>query len=277
MVEAAGDPTPVTSELRRYRDGVDALQGVQRKGPASVRVQRSVRRGAVPGMLHLTPAERASDEVVLWLHGGSFVAGSVRSHERIAARMAAELGREVALVDYRLAPEHTFPAALDDACAAVDHTRAVAPIILGGDSAGGAIATTVARELEKPARGLLLAYLLLDLRLCWQPPGPSQERARLRDFIELYRGAHPVDDPLLSPASGKLPEVDVIAVAAAADDPLRTEALRLASDASAAGRVVASWVEPGTRHAFLVHDEPSRAVDATLTRFGHALAMRGSR
>ena len=66
----------------------------------------------------LTPPAARSDAVVLYLHGGGYVIGSPRSHRHLAAAIAGAAGTRALLLDYRLAPEHPFPAALDDAVAA---------------------------------------------------------------------------------------------------------------------------------------------------------------
>ena len=115
------------------------------------------------------PAERLrppgvrTDAAVLYLHGGGYVIGSPRSHRHLAAAIARAAGVQALLLDYRLAPEHPFPAALDDALAAVQwlQTQGVAAnrIVVAGDSAGGGLtmATLLAlrdRNMGKPAGGV---------------------------------------------------------------------------------------------------------------------------
>src|SRR5207253_11051350 len=96
------------------------------------------------------PGARA-DAATLYLHGGGYVIGSPRSHRHLAAAIARAAGTRALLLDYRLAPEHPFPAALDDAVAAYQWLlgRGIAPgrIVLAGDSAGGGL--TVARSEER--------------------------------------------------------------------------------------------------------------------------------
>jgi len=104
----------------------------------------------------LTPPGVRTDAVVLYLHGGGYVIGSPRSHRHLAAAIARAAGTRALLLDYRLAPEHPFPAALGDAVAAYQWLLAqgIAPgrVVVAGDSAGGGL--TVATLLALRDRGL---------------------------------------------------------------------------------------------------------------------------
>jgi phosphinothricin tripeptide acetyl hydrolase len=112
-----------------------------------------------PGEWLRPPAAR-SDGALLYLHGGGYVIGSPRSHRHLAAAIARSAGLPALLLDYRLAPEHPFPAALEDAVAAFEWllARGIAPerIVLAGDSAGGGltVATLLAlRDRQLPGAG----------------------------------------------------------------------------------------------------------------------------
>jgi acetyl esterase/lipase len=122
------------------------------------------------------PPEQTSDGAVLWIHGGGFVIGAASMNDTRCSRYAAEFGTVVVSVEYRLAPEHPFPAPLDDCFAAwtwmqeqaerlgVDPHR----IVVGGESAGGGLAATLAQRLHdnggpQPAAQLLV-YPMLDDR-----------------------------------------------------------------------------------------------------------------
>ena len=91
---------------------------------------------------------------IVWLHGGGYVFGSPHSHAAAASRLAAITGSRVLVPDYRLAPEHPWPAALDDACAFVSGCEA--PVAIVGDSAGGHLAVNVARRLPSKVHALAL-------------------------------------------------------------------------------------------------------------------------
>ena len=117
------------------------------------------------------PAEPSRGTIV-YLHGGAFTAGSLTSHRALVARIARATGCRVLAVDYRLAPEHPFPAGLDDCAAVVAALLASgldpAELIVAGDSAGGGLATAVLLRRrdggEAPLAGVLLSPWL-DLRL----------------------------------------------------------------------------------------------------------------
>lgn len=124
---------------------------------------------AVPVRLY-RPRGGPGDRVVLYFHGGGFILGGLDSHDIVTARLAADLTALVVAVDYRLAPEHLFPAAFDDCLASLAHVRAEpaafglrAPrVVLMGDSAGANLAAAVAiaaRQQDLPApAGQVLFY-----------------------------------------------------------------------------------------------------------------------
>src|SRR6202023_1790268 len=115
-----------------------------------------------------TPAG-APRGTVLFFHGGGFVLGDLESHHRLCGRLAAQSGARVVAVDYRLAPEHPFPAATDDAAAAVDWGMprldelggAGAGFVVAGDSAGGNLAAVVAQQAGDSVRDRLRLQVLL--------------------------------------------------------------------------------------------------------------------
>src|SRR5258708_6036745 len=119
-----------------------------------VKVER-VTAGAAPAEWLRPPSARAG-HAVLYLHGGGYVIGSPRSHRHLAAAIAGAAATDALLLDYRLAPEHPFPAALEDAVAAYQWLLAqgIAPgrVVVAGDSAGGGL--TVATLLSPRDRGL---------------------------------------------------------------------------------------------------------------------------
>ena len=108
--------------------------------------------GEVPIRIY-TPVGDGPFPVLIFLHGGGFTIGSINSHDPVTRQLAAQAEAIVVSVDYRLAPEHPFPAAVDDACAALRwaHANAAAlgadprRVAIGGDSAGSNLATVVAQ------------------------------------------------------------------------------------------------------------------------------------
>lgn len=184
----------------------------------------------------------ADDAVLVWFHGGGFVAGSLEAVDPLCRTLARRLGSTVLSVAYRLAPENPFPSGLEDALAAVAAVATrpeVRRLAVGGDSAGGALAAGVSRLLAVPLRAQVLLCPFLDASLsCPSVKEKGQDfpltEAALRGFVQMY-GGDPTD-PRLSPLLGTdfagLPPTVVVT---AENDPLRDEAELYAERVLAAG------------------------------------------
>lgn len=132
--------------VSQQRSLIEHLSGVRRL-PRRVR-REDVTLGERPAE-KLTPGGGADDRAILYLHGGGYIVGSTRTHRALAAHLADAAGCAVFLLDYRLAPEHPYPAALDDAEGAF-HALAAEfdEVAVGGDSAGGGLALALAIRLR---------------------------------------------------------------------------------------------------------------------------------
>jgi acetyl esterase/lipase len=149
-----GPPFPVGVQ-RRWQDGLSRLTA----RPRGV-VRDRVVLGGRPA-LRLDPPDRQPGCAVLWLHGGAFVTGSFATHGSFAAALARAAGVRVYLLDYRLAPEHGHPAAVDDALAALGYVPEER-VVLGGDSAGGCLALLTALAQTRALDGLALVSPVVD-------------------------------------------------------------------------------------------------------------------
>jgi acetyl esterase len=230
---------------------------------------------------------------LLYLHGGGFVMGDLDSHDSTCRRLARTADVTVMALDYRRAPEHPGPIAVQDAVAAwvwVSGRLAelggdpAAGLALAGDSAGGAIAVLAAVRLRKTGHrptALLLAYPNADMTLS-QPSIESEghgwglEAEDLRWFVEQWvpdpaRRADPAVSPLHADLSGLPPVV----LATAEHDPLRDEGEALAVRLRDAGVEVDHRPHPGLVHGFLglghVSPAAARAGSALFTRFAQLL------
>ncbi|MDR9392484.1 MAG: alpha/beta hydrolase [Trueperaceae bacterium] len=252
---AAGPRTPVA----RTRDEVWAGPN----GPVPVRIYHPRPTEVRPADVHDGDAPDAHPRVpdvppglVVLLHGGGFVFGDLETHDETARRTAAEAGVVVVSVDYRLAPEHPFPAGVEDAAFATTEAVARAPslgadparAVVAGDSAGGNLAAVVARRLRDaggpPLAGQALVYPTTDLR----PDGGWRSRETLATGYGLTQDAmtwfaaqylrsetdahHPDASPHLAPDLRDLPPAFVLT---AAFDPLRDEGDAYADRLAAAG------------------------------------------
>lgn len=133
------------------------------RAPRGLNVE-AVRLGGIPGK-RLTPA-KAGDHHILYLHGGAYISGGSRSHVPIAGQLANAAGANAWLVDYRLAPEFPYPAAVDDALAAyrglLDRKIPASKIAIAGDSAGGGLSLAVTLAIRDAGIPLPAALALLS-------------------------------------------------------------------------------------------------------------------
>jgi acetyl esterase len=248
--------------------------------------------GGLP--LRLYRPALAPRPLVLYLHGGFFVLGSLESHDSVCRRLASLAGVAVLAVDYRLAPEHPAPAAVDDAVAAFGWAvarpgelgaRPAAGIALAGDSAGGtiaALAAAAARDRGTPASALLLAYPNADMTLSspsvriegdrWGPH-PDDLRWSVRQWIP-----DPARRAEFSPVHADLAGLPPTMIATAECDPLRDEGFRLHERLREAGVPVSYVAHRGLVHGFLGQADISpaarRAGDELFTRFGQLVSSR---
>jgi acetyl esterase len=232
----------------------------------------------------LRPPE-ATGGALVFFHGGGWVLGSVETHDRQCRQLAAASGATVFNVDYRLAPEHRFPAAYDDALAVTQHVLEAGEafgidptrVAVGGDSAGGNLAAATAIGLRRSDTPALLCQLLIypavDAEMSSasfeeNADGPFLTRADMAWFYEHYLGPPSTDrrDWRLSPLhADDLSELPPALVVTASLDPLRDEGEGYAQALAAAGGRASAVRYPGATHGFFgwAHlAEPSRQVMA---------------
>jgi acetyl esterase len=228
--------------------------------------------------------------LLVYLHGGMWILGDLTTHDRLCRRIAAEAGIEVLAVDYRLAPEHRWPAAVEDAIAAVRWAaeRTDAPAIgIGGDSAGGCVATLAALKLrgELPLAAQILLCPNTDLtgaRPSMAEPAsaaggldPETVLAAARLWMpDVARHADGDVSPLHARDLSGLPPTVLLT---AGDDPLRDEGNAYASRLRDAGVPVVHREEPGLPHGFvqaydLVREDAAAATDRAIADIARALA-----
>jgi acetyl esterase len=223
--------------------------------------------GDLPARLYRpSPSPRP---LVIYLHGGGFVRGSLTSHDAICRQLARTADVAVLALDYRLAPEHPGPAAVDDATLAFASAAENLSLLggdpqwgigLAGDSAGGALAVLAAirlRDAGTPAASLLLAYPNADMTLSepsveGEGHGWGLEADDLRWFVEQW-APDPArrTDPEVSPVHADLSGLPPAVIATAGHDPLRDEGQTLAGALRAGGAEVRHWPHPGLVHGFL--------------------------
>jgi acetyl esterase/lipase len=213
---------------------------------------------------HLTPQGARDGARLLYLHGGGFVLGSERTHRALAARLAQAAGATAVVPDYRLAPEHPFPAALEDAAAVWDSLAAEGGrLTLAGDSAGGALALALAQRLAAAGRPGPAALALI-------PPAWGLWAAAA------WLGGHDPADPAVSPLFGPMAGLPPVAIHAVAEEMLRDDSTRLAERLRAAGVPVRLRLWHGLPHVFQIRAGRLRQADASLDALGAFLRDPGA-
>lgn len=255
---------------------------------------RDLEVGDLPARLY-TPRDPAGNgSLLVFFHGGGWISGDLDTHDAVCRFLAEQSGARVLALDYRLAPEHPFPAAYDDCVAAyrwvVENAGSLGAdpdrLAVGGDSAGGCLAATTA--IAAATEGLPLAFQLLvypgtDMR------GGTESREMFgegfyltTDFMDQARDLYTPDpalhaDPRVSPLLAEVPDGLAPAyVATAGFDPLRDEGEAYARKLADAGVQVELRRFPGLIHGFLnilVSGRSSRAAVTELaSRLRAALA-----
>jgi acetyl esterase/lipase len=194
----------------------------------------------------LIPPDCPEDRVLLYLHGGGFVFGLTPMHLKMAAGLALRMKTRILMPDYRLAPEHPFPAALNDSEKVylwlLKQGIPAGNIVLAGDSAGGNLVLSLMMKVRDSGSALPAAAALLSPAVRF---GGGASRPEFRDpllppgamqfYTRAYVGGHDPHDPLISPLYGDPGRLPPLLIHAGEDEILRDDAQQLADKARAAG------------------------------------------
>jgi acetyl esterase/lipase len=264
-----GNAAPATRRV------LEALGWIIGQTPRSVDVHR-VHMGGVPVHLAAPRGGRPTGSII-YLHGGAYVSGSPRSYRRLVSHLAAVTRCAVYAVDYRLAPEHRFPAALDDTLAvyrALLSEQDPERIVLAGDSAGGGLALATAitlreRTLPLPA-GVVCIAPWVDLTCSGDSMRARAHRERMMSPAGLaadarrYAGPPDLRDPLVSPLFAVLRGLPPIFIQVGDDEVLLDDSTRLAAAARTAGVAVQLTVWPRLWHVWHLYAGLVPEADAAL-------------
>jgi epsilon-lactone hydrolase len=236
--------------------------------------------GGVPAMW-LAPKGATQDRVVLGLHGGGFVTGSMYTHRKMFAHLAKAIGARALVPDYRRAPEHTHPAPLEDTFAAyrwlLDQDIEASHIVFAGDSAGGGLVVTtmlLARErgLPLPAGGMPLSPWFDHKHTggSWDE-NDSKDVLLSREFSQRLTGMLLGDsgdpqDPLVSPLYADLAGLPPLYIQASRDEGIVDDGRSFAERAQQAGVEVRIDLFPGQQHTFQIGAGRSPEADEAIRR-----------
>ena len=218
---------------------------------------------SIPGEW-ITPLKVADGRTILYLHGGYFLAGSIVSHRNLAGNIAAAAQARALIIDYRLAPEHPFPAGLEDAYSAYCWLLAqgIRPgqILLAGDSAGGGLVLSLLLVLRQRGASLPAAAVCLSPVTDMTHGGASRRSNADKELMvdprisaqvpALYLAGEDPQNPLVSPLFGDLHGLPPLLIQVGSDETLLSDATRFAERARQAGVDVTLEVWPGMQHVW---------------------------
>jgi len=235
------------------------------------------------------PADALPDHAMVYLHGGGWTAGSITTHDNMVRRLAAASGMAVVSVNYRLAPEHPAPAAVDDTLAVLDALAQgaaglrfdMAKLCLGGDSAGANVALGALVALK--ARGGPLPFAALLLYGCFAPVFDTWSNqqygngdwglatSRMQWYWANHLGSLPPDDPIAAALHADLRGLPFLYITVAGLDPLAEDSFLLARRCIDQGVSTIVDPVPGVIHGFGKYAPVVPAAADALRRAGHAV------
>jgi len=196
----------------------------------------------------LIPENAPQEKLILYVHGGGYVSGSCNDHRGFVSKFAKNTGFTNLIYDYRLAPEHPFPAALDDSVKmyrwALSAEYKPGDILIAGESAGGGLCLALLLAIKEQQLPMPAAAVAISP---WTDLTCSSDSYRTRNkrslaplnswtvFSAHYRGSHPADLPLISPLFGDLSGLPPVLVNSGADDELFEDGEKFCQKAKAAG------------------------------------------
>jgi len=243
-------------DLVRARDTFESMNAQFSPPPGTI--TRPVTAGGVPSLV-VSPGQD-HQATVMYLHGGGYVIGSAFGYQPHAGALAAAAQTGLLVPDYRLAPEHPFPAALEDAQRAYLWLREQTPdpdgIVLVGDSAGAGLVLSLLLVLKRdrlplPAAAVVFCpWLALDPEAGTQSDAPLATDKDVQRCVEAYLAGHPPDDPIVDPLGADLTGLPPMLVQAATGDARLADAKALAARAHDHGVDARLELFPVEAHAF---------------------------
>jgi monoterpene epsilon-lactone hydrolase len=282
QAERGGAPAPVEEQRKTF----DAQHGAT--PPAEGCAIEAFAAGEVSGE-RITPAGASATKALLYHHGGGYMFGSPTSHRHLVSRLAKAAGVIGFNMDYRLSPEHPYPAALEDAMRAYRHLLdggfAAEDIVVGGESAGGNLTAALLLKIREdglpmPAGGYLLSPWLDTTQSgeSYQARAkhdPMLSHASLTGASKAFLGAASGDHPMTSPVRADLSGLPPLLIQVGADEVLLSDSLDFARSAALAGVDVRLHVWAEMVHAWpLFHVALPTAGLAAIEEAGDWMAGR---
>jgi len=268
--------TPWRIEARTQYDAL--MEAVPPRGDVTF---ESDTVGGVPG-LWVRPASSRPDEALLHFHGGWFHAGSATAYRHLVGHIAARAATRAFVPDYRLAPEHRFPAAVEDALATyrgMDESG-IRRIAIIGDSAGGNLALVLASNVAAKAVGVAVLSPVTDLTLSGASyetraeADPLFTKQQVAELVRSYLGGVDANDPRASPLRGRLSGLPPVRIHVGDDEVLLDDSQRYVERAIGDGVDARLDVWTGMPHGFVAYIGSLKAAAQALDAIGTFLTER---
>jgi monoterpene epsilon-lactone hydrolase len=274
------------------------LRGIGARGPFDALMEHVSPRagvrfeagavGGIPG-IWVRPTPARTDSAILHLHGGWFNFGTAHAYRHLVAHIAARAGANAFVPDYRLAPEHRFPAAVDDVLACyrgLSKHNGTSRIAITGDSAGGNLALVLASRLisDRVSKASLVGVAAISPVTDLTLSGASYEtraeadpfftKPQVEELVAAYLGSADAKDPMASPLFGRLSGLAPVRIHVGDDEVLLDDSQRYLARALAAGVDANLDVWMGMPHGFVVQVGAVKAAGRALDATGQFLAQR---
>ncbi len=275
------DKTPPVEVMRAEFDS----QGKRSPIPDTLRADTTELGGVA--CLRLEPVAKGAAHI-LYLHGGGYAGGSPVSHQGVTSALSAAAGLTLWSVDYRLAPEHPFPAGLDDALAAyqalIDVAGSADNIIVAGDSAGGGLSVATmlkAKEMGLPMpAGLVLLSPWSDLTLnSWSlTHNVEKDFLAAPEMLDIMAGWYAAEQkrahPLISPSFGDLSGLPPMLIHVGSEEILMSDSVLLAERAAGARVAVTLKIWPDMPHVFQMFSHFLEAAETSISEISGWMSQK---
>lgn len=212
----------------------------------------------------IIPNQTESNRTLLYLHGGSYNAGSINTHRVLVSNIASIANTRALIIDYRLAPEFPFPASIQDANKVykwlLDNGNSPKEIIIAGDSAGGGLTLALLLVLKNEGKNTPAAAVCLSPWIDLEGKGESISKNKKRDILlneknlrksaDVYRGATDIKNPLISPIYGDLKGLPPLLIQVGSDELLLSDSVDFAAKAKTEGVDVTLEVWKDMQHVW---------------------------
>jgi len=256
LLAAPRDPTASVERMR------GAMEKISERVARDVKCE-AVSAGGVPAEW-IVPPNAAADRVILYLHGGGYVMGSINTHRATVARIARASQARGLAIDYRMGPEHPFPAAIEDSTAAyrwlIAQGYKPGKIVISGDSAGGGLTLATLIALRDAGTAMPAAAVPISAWADLEGTGdsvktraaadPSVDQESLLRMAKMYAGDHDRKNPLLSPIHADYRGISPMLLQVGDAEILLDDSNRVAERAKAAGVKVELEVWPEMFHVW---------------------------